>query len=53
MLAGDSEIPGGGLERLMPQQHLDRPDIDACFQQVRRKAMAARCDIMLHLIDNR
>ena len=23
----------------MPQEHRDRADIDACFQQVRRKAM--------------
>jgi hypothetical protein len=40
MLPGDPEIPGGGIERLMPQQHLDRADIDACFEQVRGKTMA-------------
>jgi hypothetical protein len=47
MLAGDPEIPGGGIERPMPQQHLDRPDIDARFQQVRRKAMAERISTLL------
>jgi hypothetical protein len=39
MLAGDPEGPGGGSKRLIPQQHLDRPDIDARFQQVRGKTM--------------
>jgi hypothetical protein len=42
MLAGDPEVPGGGIERPMPQQHLARADIDARFQQVRGKTMAAR-----------
>jgi hypothetical protein len=44
MLAGDAEIPGGGIERPMPQQPLDRPDIDARFEQVRRKALPQGLD---------
>jgi len=40
MLPGDPEIPCGGIERPMTQQHLDGPDIDPRFQQVRRKTMA-------------
>jgi hypothetical protein len=35
----------------MAQEHLDCPDIDARFEQVGRKAVAERFDIMLHLID--
>lgn len=44
MLAGDPEGSGGGIKRLMPQQHLDRPDIDARVQQVRGKTMAQGMD---------
>src|SRR5215470_3486329 len=44
MLPGDPEVAGGGIERLMPQQHLDRPDIDPRFEQMRRKTMAQRMD---------
>jgi hypothetical protein len=40
MLPGDPEIPGGGIERPMPQQHLVRADIDPRFEQVRRKTMS-------------
>jgi hypothetical protein len=39
MLPGDPEIPCGGIERPMTQQHLDGPDIDPRFKQVRRKTM--------------
>jgi hypothetical protein len=41
MLPGDLEVPCGGIERLMTQQHLDRPDIDPRFKQVSRKTMAS------------
>ena len=46
MLPGDPEVPRGGIERLMAQQHLDRPDIDPRFEQVRRKTMAQRMDAL-------
>ena len=44
MLPGDPEVPRGGIERPMAQQHLDRPDIDPRFEQVGRKTMAQRMD---------
>ena len=40
MLPGDPERPCGGIQRLMPQQPLERPDIDPRFQQGRRTTMA-------------
>jgi hypothetical protein len=43
-LAGDPEIPGGGIERLRPQPPLDRPDIAPRFQQVGRTTMAQRME---------
>ena len=42
ILAGDPEIPRGGVEGPLAQEHLDRPDIDARFEEVRRKTMAHR-----------
>ena len=50
MLPGDPQVLRGGIERLVAQEHLDRPDIDARFEEVGRKTMAARFDIMLHLL---
>jgi hypothetical protein len=44
MLPGDPEILRGGIERLVAQEHLDRPDIDARFEEVGRKTMAERMD---------
>ncbi len=44
MLPGDPEVLRGGIERLVAQEHLDRPDIDARFEEVGRKTMAERMD---------
>ena len=46
MLPGDPEVPRGGVEGLMAQEHLDRPDIDAGFEQVVRKAVSQRMDTL-------
>ena len=46
MLPGDPEVPRGGVEGPMAQEHLDRPDIDAGFEQVGRKAVAQRMDTL-------
>ena len=46
MLPGDPEVPCGGVERPMAQQHLDRPDVDAGFQQVGRKTVPQRMDTL-------
>jgi len=35
-LPGDPEVLRGGIERLVAQEHLDRPDIDARFEEVGR-----------------
>jgi hypothetical protein len=35
----------------MAEQHLDRPDVDPRFKEVRRETMPERFDILLHLID--
>ena len=40
MLLGHPEVPRGGIEGPMAQEHLDRPDIDARFEEVGRKTMA-------------
>ena len=47
MLLGDPEVPRGGVERPMAQQHLDRPDVDASFEQVGRKTVAERISTLL------
>src|SRR5439155_19008119 len=44
MLPGDSEVLRGSSERLVAQQHLDRPDVSTGFEQVRRETMAERMD---------
>jgi hypothetical protein len=44
MLPGDPEVPRGGIERLVAQQHLDRPDVGPGFEQVRRATRAERMD---------
>ena len=46
MLPGDPEVPCGGVERPMAQQHLDRPDVDAGFEQVGRKTVPQRMDTL-------
>src|SRR5437016_13007249 len=46
MLPGDPEVLRGGIERLMTQQHLDRPDIDPRFKEVRRKTMPKGMDAL-------
>jgi len=46
MLPGDPEVPCGGVERPMAQQHLDRPDVDASFEQVGRKTVSQRMDTL-------
>ena len=44
MLPGDPERARGGIERLLPQHHRDRPDIDPRCKQVRRTTMAPGMD---------
>jgi len=44
MLPGHPEVPRGGIEGSMAQEHLDRPDIDARFEEVGRKTVAQRMD---------
>ena len=46
MLSGDPEIARGRVERLMAQQHLDRPDIGPGLEQVGRETMAERMDAL-------
>jgi hypothetical protein len=46
MLPGDPQVPRGGIERLMAQQHRDRPDVAPCFEQGRRATMPQRMDAM-------
>ena len=46
MLPSDPEVLRGSLERPMAQQHLDRPDVDASFEQVRRETMAERMETL-------
>src|SRR5262249_56626074 len=46
ILASDPEIPRGGVERPMPQEHLDRSDIDTRFEQMGRKTVAQRMNTM-------
>src|SRR5215510_6056120 len=44
ILPGHPQVPRGGVERPMAQQHLDRPDIDARFEQVGRTTVAPRME---------
>jgi len=44
MLPGDPEGLGGGIERLVAQQPLDRADVRTSFEQGRRATMAERMD---------
>ena len=46
MPPGDLEGPRGGIERLVAQQHLDRPDVGPGFEQVSRETMAERMDAL-------
>ena len=46
MLLGHPEVPCGGIEGSMAQEHLDRPDIDARFEEVGRKTVAQRMDTL-------
>jgi hypothetical protein len=46
MLLGNPEVPRGGIEGPMAQEHLDRPDIDARFEEVGRKTVAQRLDTL-------
>jgi hypothetical protein len=45
------QVAAGRAQAAMAQQELDPPEIDACFEEMRRKGMPERFDIMLHLID--
>jgi hypothetical protein len=45
-------VDHGGADIFMPQEFLHSADVVAILQQMRRKGMAARFDIMLHLIDH-
>ena len=45
------EITAGGAQALMAQEQLEASQIHTGLQQVTRKRMAERFDIMLHLID--
>jgi hypothetical protein len=49
ILPGDLQVPCGGIERLMAEQHLDRPDVDPRFQEVRRETMAQRMEVVYQL----
>jgi len=49
MLPGDPEVLRSGIERLVAQEPLDRPDIDARFEEVGRKTMAERIST-LHIL---
>ena len=44
MLLGHPEGARSGIEGPMAQEHLDRPDIDARFEEMGRKTMAERMD---------
>jgi hypothetical protein len=44
MLPGDAEVPRGGIERLMAQQHLDRPDVAPGFEPMGGTAMPERLE---------
>jgi len=46
MLLGDPEVPRGGVERPMAQEHLARPDSDPRVEQVGRKTVAQRMDTL-------
>jgi len=46
MLWGDPEVPRGRVEGPMAQEHLDRPDLDARFEQVGRTTGAQRMDTL-------
>ena len=46
MLSGDPEVLRGGIERLVAQQQLDRPDVGPGFEQVSRATMAQRMDAL-------
>jgi hypothetical protein len=46
-------INHGGADILVPQQFLHGANIITSFEQMSRKAMAARFDIMLHLTNIR
>ena len=37
-------VAGGGRKLVVPQQHLDNPDIDTVLEQVRGEAVAQRID---------
>lgn len=52
VVTGHLEGPRGRVEGPMPEPSLDRTDVDARFEQRGRTRVPARCDIMLHLIDN-
>ena len=49
MLVGHLEGARGGIEGPMAQEHLDRPDIDARFEEVGRTTVAERIST-LHLL---
>jgi hypothetical protein len=51
MSAADMDILQGGLDGAMAQQELNRVRIDASVKQMGGKGVAARFDIMLHLMN--
>ena len=48
---GDVEIEAGGAQTGMAEQQLDATQVDPGFEQMRRKGVPERFDILLHLID--
>jgi hypothetical protein len=45
------QVAAGRAQAAMAQQELDPPEIDAGFEEMRRKGVTERFDILLHLID--
>jgi hypothetical protein len=46
------KIAQGGLDTIVAEEALDGMQVSAGFQEMRRKRMPARFDIMLYLMDN-
>ena len=45
------EVDARGAQTGMPEQQLNAAQVDPGFQEMRRKSVPERFDIMLHLID--
>jgi hypothetical protein len=48
---GDMEVEARGAQTGMAEQQLDATQVDPGFEQMGRKCVPERFDIMLHLID--